>query len=240
MSGDAEVGTSEYTQIGGSLSSVVGPAFYVTNTDCVIVLSQNVQVTAASGVFLLASTDSWGTSGSNGGVVDCTINAVSISGNITADSISSITFTAKNHSTMSSCIKNAALSLDSTSTWTLTGSSLLTSLTDSSCVDTSELTISNIVGNGFSATYDSSLSANSYLNAASYSLVNGGCLVPYGTSAVCGSTATSSNNNADSSNNAASTSDTTDSNSNVYSYVAQYFWSEDGKIFIFIQVNCFP
>ena len=178
MSGDADVGTSVFTMTGGSLSSVIGPSFYVTNTDAVVYLQENANVTSQSGKLLTAGADNWGTSGSNGGIVDFTINHVSVAGTIYADSISSITFTAINNSVISSDVHNAEIALESTSKWIVTGDSELTLLSDSCCIDSTLFLISNIYGNGYTVTYDKTLSGNSLLNAQSYSLANGGYLIP--------------------------------------------------------------
>lgn len=176
-SGDAEVGTSSYTMTGGSLKAAVGPLFYVTNTDSIITL-KNASLTATSGTLLTASADSWGTSGSNGGNVTFTADSETLNGNITCDSISTIAATLKNTTTLKGAIntdntgKSVTLSLDSTSTWNVTGTSYVTSLTDSD----SQLT--NIKDNGNTIYYDSSVSANSWLDGKTYTLADGGKLTP--------------------------------------------------------------
>jgi hypothetical protein len=58
----------------------------------------------------------------------------------------------------------------------VTANSVLTSLSESAGV--SGTSINNIEGNGFTVTYDQSLSANSYLGGKTYTLVNGGTLAP--------------------------------------------------------------
>jgi hypothetical protein len=71
-------------------------------------------------------------------------------------------------------IASAALTIDSTSSWTLTGNSSLTTLTDSGKISGSSIT--NITGNGYSIHYDSTLTGNKWLGGLTYSLVNGGLL----------------------------------------------------------------
>ncbi len=137
MSGDAEVGNSSFTMTGGSLTSRNGDMFYVTNTDCVITLSK-AALTLADGTKLLvvAGNDGsrgWGSAGANGGNCTFTVNNQTISGNITVDKISKLNLTIKTSSTYTGAINSdgtsaSALSvtLDSTSTWTLTGDSYIT------------------------------------------------------------------------------------------------------------------
>ncbi len=82
----------------------------------------------------------------------------------------------RNGTTLSGEITNAALSLDATSTWTVTGDSALSTLSDA--VGISGSAITNIVGNGHTVTYDAGLAGNSALGGKTFSLVNGGTLAP--------------------------------------------------------------
>ena len=179
MSGDAEGVEGVFTMTGGALActATTGPLFFVTNSTGVITLT-GVDVTAGSGVLVEAGgTTRWGTSGANGGTVNFTADGETLAGNIvTDDDISSITITLKNGSSLNGAINTAALSLDATSTWTVTATSHLTSFADSSGI--SGTSVTNIVGNGFDVYYDSSLAANSALGGLTYSLVNGGQLIP--------------------------------------------------------------
>lgn len=181
MSGDADVGTAVFTMIGGSLSAVVGPIFYVTNTEAVVVL-EHVSVTGQSGVLLNCSTNWWGTANENGGHLNFTANAVSLSGTVTADWISSISLTLLNNSELSGDVINAAVNIDTTSSWIVTGDSALTTLTAS--VDSETFTISNVYGNGYTVTYNVNLAGNSYLGGNTYTLADGGYLVPANNSGV--------------------------------------------------------
>jgi len=72
----------------------------------------------------------------------------------------------------------AALTIDSTSLWNVTANSTVTSLIDKSGI--SGTSITNIVGNGYTVTYNATLSANSYFGGLTYSLANGGSLIPAG------------------------------------------------------------
>lgn len=175
MSGDAQGSTGTFTMTGGSLSAATGALFYVTNATGVISL-KGVTTTVTSGILISAAAGNWGTSGSNGGKANLTADGQTLSGNLTTDSISSISATLKNSSTLSGTINKAELTLDATSSWTVTGNSWLTTLSDSSGV--SGTAISNITGNGYTVYYDSSLSGNSYLGGNTYTLNGGGTLTP--------------------------------------------------------------
>jgi len=176
FSGDAEVGTSSFTMNGGSLKAAVGPLFYITNTQSVIEL-KGADLTATSGTLLTASADRWGNTGSNGGVVTFKADSETLTGNIICDNVSSITATLQN-SIMTGAINtdntasSIALTLDSTSTWNVTGTSYLTSLIDE------DSTLANIKDNGNTIYYDSNSSANNWLEGKTYTLADGGQLTP--------------------------------------------------------------
>lgn len=126
MSGDASEGASSFKMTGGTMTAGTGSMFHVTNVTTTITL-ENVTFNYASdsGVFLDASADAWGTSGKNGGKVTLNLVNQHITGAITMDSASSV-----------------AVSLDSASTWTLTGDSYITSFSgDMSNVNTNGYTL---------------------------------------------------------------------------------------------------
>ena len=110
MSGDAREGASEFTMTGGSMTAQTGAMFHVTNVTTSITL-QDVDFTYAgdSQVFLDASSDSWGRSGSNGGHVTLNLVNQDITGAIVSDSASSV-----------------SVHMDADSTWTLSGDSYVT------------------------------------------------------------------------------------------------------------------
>jgi hypothetical protein len=176
MSGDANGASGTFTMTGGSLtdSDTSGPLFYVTNSTGTITL-RGVTVSEASGVLLSAAAGSWGTSGSNGGQATLIADGETLAGNVTADSISSATVKLTNASTLTGTLTNASLSLDSTSSWVVTGDSTLVSLSGAVISGSS---ITNITGNGHTVTYDASDSANSALNGGTYTLAGGGTLKP--------------------------------------------------------------
>ena len=124
------------------------PMFFITNTDAVINL-KNTKLSYGSGVLISAkATDEWGNSGSNGGNVTLNAENQTLTGNIEADSISTVAINLTN-STYEGTInadksaKEVSLKLDKTSKIKLTGDSYVTSL------DNADTTNSNIDFNGF-------------------------------------------------------------------------------------------
>jgi hypothetical protein len=151
MSGDAEVGTSSFTMTGGTLVSNNGDMFYVTNTDSIITLS-DVDLTLADGTYLLLVSGNdgergWGTAGSNGGDAKFNISEQVISGDIQVDSISALEMNISNSSSFTGSINSdgteassLSVTIDSTSTWTLTTDSYISSFNGS---------LENVVTNGY-------------------------------------------------------------------------------------------
>lgn len=134
MSGDSAEGTSTFTMTGGSLVCKNGNQFHVTNTSSIINL-EDVDITNSdTNVFLDISADAWGNSGSNGGTVTLNTTNQDFKGLINVDSISSLTMNLKDNSNYKGAITNKEakevnVTIDSTSTWTLTEDSYVTSLT---------------------------------------------------------------------------------------------------------------
>lgn len=133
MSGDADIGEGSFKMTGGKLVTNSGGMFFITNTSCTIDL-QNVELCYNSNrtLITLSGTQRWGTSGKNGGT--CIFNATDqkLTGDVEVDSISSIKLNLTS-SEFVGAINNAnsngesALTLDSQSTWRLTGDSYLSS-----------------------------------------------------------------------------------------------------------------
>jgi len=108
MSGDADVGTSSFTMTGGTLVSMNGDMFYVTNTTSIISLN-DVELTLADGTYrlLVAGNDGqrgWGTAGSNGGNATFNVSEQVISGDILVDSISTLDMTIADSSSFTGSI----------------------------------------------------------------------------------------------------------------------------------------
>lgn len=145
MSGDSEEGNSTFEMVGGTLMAKNGGMFYTTNTESTFLL-KDVEITGAEdSEFLLRCTGNnnqrgWGQTGSNG--ADCLFTAVSqeLEGNVIWDSISELDFYLTDTSTWKGAFVNdesnagdggsgyANLYIESGSTWTVTGDSMLSNL----------------------------------------------------------------------------------------------------------------
>ena len=150
MSGDAASGNSKFTAKDSKIITNKGDTFYITNTSSEIVLENNtITNNDKSGNFLRAKADSWGSSGSNGGIVTLKMINQNAEGNIVVDNISTLDMTLKSNSTYKGTIngdkgaKSIKLVLDKTSKIVLTGDSYVTSLDDE------DSTYSNIDFNGY-------------------------------------------------------------------------------------------
>ena len=179
--GAAQQSESVFTMAGGSLSYTAadGPLFYITNTTAVITLS-GVVVAAASGTLLKAAGGSWGQPGSNGGMVFLMADEQALTGDLLADDLSSITAFLSGHSSLTGAINadgsagTLDLTLDASSSWTVTADSHLTCLTDPEGISGRSLT--NVVGNGHTVFYDAAACPD--LEGQTYDLAGTGTLTP--------------------------------------------------------------
>jgi hypothetical protein len=153
MSGDADSGTSAFTMTGGSLTSLSGHMFHVTNTHAVITLSGVNLINQGSGVLLSVCDDGWHGASNTAELV---ADGQQLAGTILVGDNSTLTLTLQNSSSfegtvsgeivnakgesVSSEIGNVAVVLDSTSTWTLTADTSVTSFDGDPA---------NIIGNGY-------------------------------------------------------------------------------------------
>jgi hypothetical protein len=149
MSGDAADGEAVFTSKNSTITTNKGDSFYVTNTTATINLENNKIVNNDStGNFLRIQKDSWGNSGANGGDVTLNLTNQETNGNIVVDSISKLTMKLFDQSTFKGAINNSnegevSLTLDKTSSITLTGNTYIKSLTNA------DSTNSNINLNGY-------------------------------------------------------------------------------------------
>lgn len=176
FSGDAETGTGVFTMDGGSYEPIAGPAFFVTNTDSVITLKDVKMVGTPELLIKAAGTSRWGTQGKNGGIVILNADNVQLTGSLETDTISSISTNLKNGSTLSGAINTSSINLDGTSSWNVTSDSTLTSLKDSAGIVDDNIT--NIIGNGYTFTYDKNNPESNELDGKKSTLKNGGALTP--------------------------------------------------------------
>lgn len=141
MSGDADSGTSSFTMNGGSLTSKSGHVFHMTNTDAVITLNDVKIVNEDSEKILLSvCADGW-SGGKNiatlkaskqtlAGAVkvgsDSTLNLEMSDGSSFEGSVDGKISNAKGEN-VSTEVGTVSVTLDSTSTWTLSADSYVTS-----------------------------------------------------------------------------------------------------------------
>ena len=153
MSGDEEVGTSEFDMTGGSLTGNNGDMFYITNTHSIINLS-NVDITNKDAdAYLMRVTGNsaargWGKAGANGAQVEFTASNQTLNGDIAVDTVSTLNMTLTDSSDFTGTINiidnaqngtavdnNAVVTIDSDSTWTLTGDCTVTSLENNGTIN---------------------------------------------------------------------------------------------------------
>ena len=139
MSGDASEGTGTFTATNSSLTInenssyyKTAPMFFITNTDAVINLNSTTLKYGSNTLISAKGTSEWGKSGSNGGNLTFNAENETISGNVEADSISTITINMNNTSYTgtingANTAKSIALSISDSSKITLTGDSYVTS-----------------------------------------------------------------------------------------------------------------
>ncbi len=154
MSGDADSGTSSFTMTGGSLTSKSGHVFHVTNTSAVITLKGVSIINEDSDNVLISVCDDGWSGGENtatliaesqelkGAVLvgdDSTLNLELTEGSTFEGYVSGEIVNAKGE-TVSTEAGTVKVTLDSTSTWILTGDSYITEF---------EGDTSNIITNGF-------------------------------------------------------------------------------------------
>ena len=134
MSGDADSGSSHFTMTGGSLTSLNGHMFHVTNTHAVITLSGVELINEDEENILLSVCDDGWSGASN--IAELNADAQNLTGTILVGSNSTLTLTLSNGSTYEGAISgeisnskgsvvsaevgSVTVTLDETSTWTLT------------------------------------------------------------------------------------------------------------------------
>ncbi len=148
QSGDASDGASSFSMTGGSITNTKGDIFHVTNTTTTITLA-GVTITNndSSGYLLRASSDSWGSSGSNGGKVTMNATSQTLAGTILVDSSSTLTMSLSGNSAFTGAINTSGqkgtvkVTVASGSTWTLTANSYVSSLTNNGTINTGSYTL---------------------------------------------------------------------------------------------------
>ena len=152
MSGDADSGTSAFTMLGGSLTGLSGHLFHVTNTHAVISLNNVLLTNEGSDILLSVCDDGWH-GASN--IAELNASSQTLTGTLLVGDNSTLKLSLSNGSffegTISGEITNAlgtqvssevgtvSVSLDETSTWTLTADTYITEFSGPAA---------NVTGNG--------------------------------------------------------------------------------------------
>ena len=151
FSGDAESGIARLKAENNTLTTHATGAFlYVNNTTAEVDLSNNAISMPNTSALVKASADSrWGKTGENGGHLTLRTSNQELSGNIMADSISTIALDMTNGSSLVGAVntdntaKEVTVKLSKDSNWILTGDSYVKSLSNE------DTTGSNIQLNGY-------------------------------------------------------------------------------------------
>ncbi|KWA05263.1 autotransporter outer membrane beta-barrel domain-containing protein [Burkholderia territorii] len=117
--------TSAVLVDGGSVASVAGPAFAARGGTVDIAVRNGTVVTAGNGTLLDLA---------NGSTATFTASAVNLAGDIVSDASSTGNVFLTNGTTLTGKIDPVALNVDATSTWHMTGSSVLSSLNNAGLV----------------------------------------------------------------------------------------------------------
>lgn len=180
---DTGAAQGTFTMTGGSLS-VTGensPLFYVTNSTGNINLS-GVELECTSGIIVWAAAGRWGTTGTNGGKAIVIASGQTLTGDLVADKLSSLTLTLNDGASLTGAINsgNTAgrvdVTLGATTVWQVTADSYLTTLHLLGGI--TGTTIESIIGNGHHVYYDASDPGNGTLAGRAYELAGGGMLLP--------------------------------------------------------------
>ena len=154
MSGDADSGESHFTMTGGSLTSLSGHMFHVTNTNAVIALTGVELINQdPQNVLLSVCDDGWSGAGN---VATLNADSQALSGTVLVGDNATLTMNLSNGSafegavsgeiensageTVSTEVGTVAVTLDETSTWTLTADSYVTEFNGDAA---------NVISNGF-------------------------------------------------------------------------------------------
>ena len=153
MSGDADSGTSSFTMTGGSLTSLSGHMFHVTNTHAVITLDGVKLSNQGSDILLSVCDDGWHGASNVAELVthnqqldgtilvgdNSTLKLILSDGSTFKGTVSGEIENAKNE-LISTEVGSVSVTLDSTSTWTLTADTW---------IDAFEGDASRVTGNGY-------------------------------------------------------------------------------------------
>ena len=162
----------------GRFETVEGPALYYKEVSKeAYVILRNVEMVTHSGI-LLSYTMERGYGKGPGGLAVLQGYNQKLEGAVIGDRFADVAIELAEGSSLKSTIneknnmRSVSVTLDAGSTLSLTGNSYITVLKDA------DETLSNIIGNGFTLTYDAAAAENAWLAGRSIPLSGGGSLVP--------------------------------------------------------------
>lgn len=166
------------TMLNTKISAVGAPLFYATNADATLNLTSCTLTPDSNYALISSKADDWGSDALNGGNITVNASSQSLTGNIEADIISSVTLALTNASSLNGAVNkdNYALtmsvSLDSSSSWNVSADSYVDVLSDD------DTTFANIKSNGHKIYYDAANEKNAALASKTITLSDGGELLP--------------------------------------------------------------
>ena len=163
---------------GGSVE-ITGGSLVASASDAIAIAAQSaaevpVSVSVAGGATITSGTGVLFTV-SGGATATLTLDAETLAGNAAVDAMSTGTIALTNGTAWTGSMNGGSVSLDAASTWTVTGTSSVNLLTGAAIAGT---TITNIIGNGNTVSYDSALPGNAIFAGMTFTLASGGTLVP--------------------------------------------------------------
>ena len=154
MSGDAEIGTSEFSAQGGRITSQNGDMFYVTNTHCLMTLDgvELIDESESGGLLLRVCGNSgrrgWGVAGANGRQVELLAKHQHLAGDVQVDSVSTLSLQLTEGSVLTGAINivenaaggeavpdNVSVSIADGCAWNLTGDCTISSLENAGTIN---------------------------------------------------------------------------------------------------------
>lgn len=172
-----ETGKCVFTSNLGSITAGKGSMFYVTNAEAIVSLFNTKLILSMNNILVNACKSEWGLEGNNGGSLTLIGNHQTLKGDILCDELSTVELNLKDYTYYTGIIdadKKGAVSinLDSTSVWTLTGTSYIDYIIDEN------KDFENIVDNGHNVFYNAENEKNKWLAGREFNLTGGGRLMP--------------------------------------------------------------
>ena len=172
-----ETGKCVFTSNLGSITAGKGSMFYVTNAEAIVSLFNTKLILSMNNILVNACKSEWGLEGNNGGSLTLIGNHQTLKGDILCDELSTVELNLKDYTYYTGIIdadKKGAVSinLDSTSVWTLTGTSYIDYIIDEN------KDFENIIDNGHNVFYNAENEKNKWLAGREFNLTGGGKLMP--------------------------------------------------------------